>query len=64
MGGLITSTIDEKGMTNGPLRIWKDKFGICMTRSIGDIFFQDIGVNSEPGTIIIIKIFLFMIYKM
>jgi serine/threonine protein phosphatase PrpC len=50
-GGLVMRLEDENGMKVGPYRVWKVEGmypGIAMSRSLGDVIAQEIGVISTP----------------
>ena len=54
-GGLIHPYYDENGIFEGPDRVYvKNKTypGLCLTRSIGDILGEEVGIISEPDIII------------
>ena len=55
MGGEIHPYYDENGIYEGPNRIYaKNKTypGLCLSRSIGDLIGEEIGIISEPDIII------------
>ena len=55
MGGEIHPYYDENGIYEGPNRIYaKNKAypGLCLSRSIGDLIGEEIGIISEPDIII------------
>ena len=50
-GGLVMRLEDENGQKVGPYRVWKVEGmypGIAMSRSLGDVIAQEIGVISTP----------------
>ena len=54
-GGLIHPYYDENGIFEGPDRVYvKNKTypGLCLTRSIGDILGEEVGIISDPDIII------------
>ena len=54
-GGVIHPYYDENGIYEGPDRVYvKNKTypGLCLTRSIGDILGEEVGIISEPDIII------------
>ena len=54
MGGVIHPYYDENGIYEGPNRIYvKNKTypGLCLSRSIGDLVGEEIGIISEPDIV-------------
>jgi serine/threonine protein phosphatase PrpC len=54
-GGVIHPYYDENGIYEGPDRVYvKNKTypGLCLTRSIGDILGEEVGIISDPDIII------------
>ena len=54
-GGVIHPYYDEQGIYEGPDRVYvKNKTypGLCLTRSIGDLLGEEVGIISEPDIVI------------
>lgn len=50
-GGRVRSALNQHGSSNGPLRVWlktTNSPGLAMTRSIGDLVAERVGVTWKP----------------